>query len=76
MKTIITVITLAASAILADVHEYRSNAGRRNTRSSDRRRSPCDRRSSHSLIMIIRHGEKPDGSNPGVDPPGTGTRTR
>lgn len=64
LKKIIFVVTLATSAILAAC-----GTGDRATPVSA---APIvePAASSRSLIMIIRHGEKPDGSSPGVDAAG------
>jgi broad specificity phosphatase PhoE len=75
LKTIITVITLAASAILAACATSTGptpGGGTPILRPAPGVPATAD--SPHSLIMIIRHGEKPDGSNPGVD--STGNRDK
>ena len=70
LKTITAVVALATMAAGGVCDEYTGDAGERRP---DRRTGPGVRAtadSSGSLVMIIRHGEKPDGSSPGVDSTG------
>jgi hypothetical protein len=56
-RAVALVVVLAAAAVLAGC-----GPGTRPTPTP----TPVDV-APHSLVMVIRHGEKPDGSNPGVD---------
>jgi broad specificity phosphatase PhoE len=67
LLAITTIVALAMTAVLAGCG---TNTTRTPDAPSSRRPTPeatSDDVAPGSLIMIIRHGEKPDGANPGVD---------